>query len=131
MGPDVLRRVRWGNIALAAAVVVALAAAIAWPRVAGSPPALPGDSAKPLVGADDRPAPPRPEKPAPRGKPVRSKPARKPHAHPHRHARKPRRASTPPPPPARRAPPPPPRVAATAPPRPKTTTAGGEFGFER
>ena len=131
MGPDVLRRVRWGNVALAAAVVAALAAAIAWPRVAGSPPALPGDSAKPLVGAEDTAAPPRPENPAPRVKPVRSKPARKPHAHPHKHASKPRRASTPPRP-ARRAPPPSPRVAATAPPRATASPpAGGEFGFER
>src|SRR4051794_28058982 len=49
MGPDVLRRVRWGNVALTAAVLAALAAAIAWPRLAPAPSKLPPDAAAPLV----------------------------------------------------------------------------------
>src|SRR3954468_1594031 len=79
MGPDVLRRVRWGNVALAAAVVAALVAAAAWPRLNGPPPALPGDSAKPLVRIDDGPVARRPAKPAPRLRPGRRReePARR------------------------------------------------------
>src|SRR5262245_40022566 len=63
MGRDVLRRVRWGNVALAAAVVAALATVIAWPRLAPAPPGLPGDSAQPVVGVDDAPGPGSPPKP--------------------------------------------------------------------
>src|SRR3954463_2728389 len=54
MGRDVLRRVRWGNVALAAAVVAALVAVVAWPRLTAPAPALPGDSAQPLVRGEDR-----------------------------------------------------------------------------
>src|SRR3954454_18968098 len=108
MGPDVLRRVRWGNVALAAAVAAALVAVVAWPRLTASPTALPSDSATPLVRKDDRPA--RPAKPAPRVKTVREKPPRRRRAgtrgarthHPpkrrvrtRRHARAPHRPATP------------------------------------
>src|SRR4051812_6167869 len=54
MGRDVLRRVRWGNVALAAAVVAALVAVVAWPRLTAPAPALPGDAAQPLVRGEDR-----------------------------------------------------------------------------
>src|SRR3954451_18837888 len=49
MGPDVLRRVRWGNVALTAAVLAALADVIAWPRLAPAPSRLPSDTAQPVV----------------------------------------------------------------------------------
>jgi hypothetical protein len=49
MRRDVLRRVRWGNVALAATVIAVLAAVVAWPRLASAPPALPPDTARPLV----------------------------------------------------------------------------------
>jgi hypothetical protein len=54
MRRDVLRRVRWGNVALAATVITILAAVVAWPRLAPAPPALPPDTARPLVS--DEPA---------------------------------------------------------------------------
>src|SRR3954471_12747835 len=85
MGPDVLRRVRWGNVALATAAAAALVAVVAWSRLTAPPPALPSDSATPLVRTDDRPA--RPAKPAPRVKTVRDKP-------PPRHRARTRRART-------------------------------------
>jgi len=130
MGRDVLRRVRWGNVALAAAVAAALVVAVAWPRIARSPPALPRDTATPLVNE----APRQGRTPAPAVRPVRErrKPARPPRRSSHRprkHRAKPRRAMSPPPPPVRA--PRPPRAAGTAaPPRPPSSGAG-EFGFER
>jgi hypothetical protein len=55
MRTDVLRRVRWGNVALAAAVAAVLATVVGWPRLAPSPPALPPDAARPLMsGAPER-----------------------------------------------------------------------------
>src|SRR3954471_23395234 len=139
MGPDVLRRVRWGNVALAAAAAAALVAVVAWPRLTVPPPALPSDSATPLVRKDTRPAPARPAKPAPRVKTVAERPPRRHRArtrrarrrHPakrrarmRRHARAPHRAATPAPPKV-----PAPVIATTPPPR--ATGTGGEFGFER
>jgi hypothetical protein len=151
MGPEVLRRVRWGNVALAAAVIAALAVAIAWPRLAPGPSRLPPDAAAPLVGTGVAPpedeargrgeAAPGTERSGaePRGgaadgkrtaKPGRNGAGRKsrgtsrrgkPRAH--RGGERRRKPRTQPP----RHATPPPRVVATAPPN----SAGGEFGFER
>jgi hypothetical protein len=49
MGSDVLRRVRWGNVARAVGVVVVVAAVVAWPRLTPPQPAVPGPEARPLV----------------------------------------------------------------------------------
>jgi len=141
MGRDVLRRVRWGNVALAAAVAAALVLAVAWPRIAGSPPPLPRDAATPLVDE----APRHGRAPAPAARPVREgrKPARPPRRSPRRprkHRAKPRPAAKPrsaakprpavSPLPAARAPRPP-RVTGTATPRRRPSSGAGEFGFER
>jgi hypothetical protein len=66
MGSDVLRRVRWGNVARAVGVVVVVAAVVAWPRLTPPQPMVPGPEARPLVtdppqGADPRPDLGRPE----------------------------------------------------------------------
>jgi len=42
-------RVRWGNVGRAAVVVGVLALAVAWPRLAPEPPALPSDEGIPLA----------------------------------------------------------------------------------
>jgi len=49
MRRDVLRRVRWANVSLAGAVLVALTTIVVWPLVSASPPTLPPDTARPLV----------------------------------------------------------------------------------
>jgi hypothetical protein len=49
MRRDVLGRVRWGNVALVATVLAALAVVVAWPRLAPAPPSLPPDTPRPLV----------------------------------------------------------------------------------
>jgi hypothetical protein len=49
MGSDVLRRVRWGNVARAVGVVVVVAAVVAWPRLTPPQPMVPGPEARPLV----------------------------------------------------------------------------------
>src|SRR3954454_64712 len=67
MGPDVLRRVRWGNVALTAAVLAALAAVSAWPRLAPAPSRLPSDTAQPVVEEATQ----RQAAPAPRAQPAR------------------------------------------------------------
>jgi len=65
MQRDLLRRVRWGNVGRAVAVVAAVAAIVAWPRLEPAPPRLPPDRATPLVVA----SPPPPETPpAPAGR---------------------------------------------------------------
>ena len=55
MGSDLLRRVRWGNVGLACAVLAALATVVAWPALTTTTPALPSDTARPLIasGPDD------------------------------------------------------------------------------
>src|SRR3954468_6983299 len=149
MGRDVLRRVRWGNVALAAAVVAALVAVVAWPRLTAPAPALPGDAAQPLVRGEDRrgervrgKSPPQPRarprgarqrkettkrraatrKHAPKRKAPTRKHAPKRKASPRKHARKPHRPAGHAPPPAR---PPAPRIIVTA---PTPLGAGREFG---
>jgi hypothetical protein len=49
MGPDLLRRVRWGNVALACAGLAALTVVVVWPLLATEPPRLPPDVGRPLV----------------------------------------------------------------------------------
>src|SRR3954452_5770178 len=156
MGRDVLRRVRWGNVALAAAVVAALVAVVAWPRLTAPAPALPGDAAQPLVRGEDRrgervrgESPPkararargarghgparsaRQRKHTPKRRAATRKHAPKRKAPTRKHARKPHRPAGHAPPPPR---PPAPRIIVTAPtptPTPAPPGAGREFGFER
>jgi hypothetical protein len=49
MGHDILRRVRWGNVARAGMAVAVLAAVVAWPRLAPRDPALPPPDAAPVA----------------------------------------------------------------------------------
>src|SRR3954465_296949 len=49
MRRDVLRRVRWGNVALACTVLIALVPLVDWPLVSSSAPDLPPDTPRPLV----------------------------------------------------------------------------------
>jgi hypothetical protein len=55
MRRDVLRRVRWANVALACAVVAALVMIVVWPLVVDSTPALPPDAPRPLVAPESSP----------------------------------------------------------------------------
>src|SRR3954470_807485 len=52
MRHDVLRRVRWANVSLACAVLIALATLVIWPLLSPAPPALPPDPPRPLVGGE-------------------------------------------------------------------------------
>jgi hypothetical protein len=49
MRRDVLRRVRWANVALTAAVLLALTTLVVWPLLSPSTPTLPPDTSRPLV----------------------------------------------------------------------------------
>ncbi len=55
VGHDFVRRVRWGNVALACVVAVALAGVVVWPLVTSDPPALPPDASRPLIVAEPPP----------------------------------------------------------------------------
>jgi hypothetical protein len=142
MGLDVLRRIRWGNVALAVAVAAALFAVLAWPRLAPAPPGLPPDAAAPLVGseaapredAESRGASAEPRRRAkPRGTVARRAGAgRKRASTPRREKRRParptpRRTKRRHAAPAPLAPRPPPAPVAA----PRRPNAGSEFGFER
>src|SRR5689334_25321359 len=50
---EVLRRVRWGNVARAAGVLALVGAVVAWPRLDAPEPRLPGDEVAPLVSPGD------------------------------------------------------------------------------
>src|SRR5688500_10375276 len=50
MGPDLLRRIRWGNVGRLAGALAVAAAVAAWPRLAPPQPALPDEVARPLDG---------------------------------------------------------------------------------
>jgi hypothetical protein len=65
-------RLRWDNIARAAAVVAVIALVVAWPHLKGAPPSLPPAAAKP-VSIEDPALPTAPEEPAPEPRP-RAKP---------------------------------------------------------
>jgi len=56
MGSDVLRRVRWANVALACAVLAALVGVVVWPLVTTTAPSLPPDVPRPLVTGEPAPA---------------------------------------------------------------------------
>src|SRR3954447_22706564 len=47
---DVLRRLRWGNVGRAAVLAGVLAFVVAWPRISGEAPEVPGAAAVPLGG---------------------------------------------------------------------------------
>jgi len=51
MGSDLLRRVRWSNVARVAAAVTVVAAIVAWPRLGPPRPRVPAPGARPLVVA--------------------------------------------------------------------------------
>ncbi|HET9738893.1 MAG TPA: hypothetical protein VFP78_12320 [Solirubrobacteraceae bacterium] len=50
MGPELLRRIRWGNVGKLAGALAVIAAVAAWPLLAPPEPALPGDAPRPLDG---------------------------------------------------------------------------------
>lgn len=53
MESDLLHRIRWANVARAAAVLVAVALVVAWPHLEGEPPALPPAAAEPVSAPPD------------------------------------------------------------------------------
>src|SRR5512143_3630655 len=59
-------RVRWGNVAAGAALVLALLLAIAWLHASGAPPRLPPPVVPPPIAAPAAAAPRVPFEPAPR-----------------------------------------------------------------
>ena len=78
-------RLRWDNIARAAAVLAVVALVVAWPRIKGAPPALPPAGATPVTV--EEPAPGTVPQEPPAAPPVRHR--RK--AHPRRRATRPRK----------------------------------------
>src|SRR3954451_12689487 len=80
-------RLRWDNIARAAAVLAVIALVVAWPHLKGAPPTLPPAAATPVT-VEDPALPAAPERrvaePAPPSRPPQPRPRRKRHrAHPH------------------------------------------------
>lgn len=55
MGSELLRRVRWRNIARVVAAVGVVAVVVAWPRLAPAPPQLPDPVARPFLTAPATP----------------------------------------------------------------------------
>jgi hypothetical protein len=140
--PDLslLRRVRWGNVALAGAVVAVGALLVFWPRLRAATPALPPAAPRPVGVVRASPASPpefgvesaarrrAPAKAAPaKTAPAPSRPAHKPHRRRarHRHRRHHPKPTAPPSPPA---------VPVSAPPAPAPAarrppaSVGSEFG---
>jgi pyruvate dehydrogenase E2 component (dihydrolipoyllysine-residue acetyltransferase) len=78
-------RLRWDNIARAAAVVAVIALVVAWPHLKGAPPSLPPAAAQP-VSIEDPALPAAPEEPAPEPRP-RPKPRHRRAAPRHRASR--------------------------------------------
>jgi hypothetical protein len=110
-------RLRWDNIARAAAVLAVAALVVAWPHLKGAPPALPPAAATPVSVEDPALSAP-PQQPAVEPAPIarrpkpRPKPERGPkHKHSHHRARRARAAAPP-----RAAPAPPVSAAPVAPP---------------
>jgi hypothetical protein len=87
-------RLRWDNIARAAAVVAVIALVVAWPRLKGAPPSLPPAAAKP-VSIEDPALPAAPEQPAPAPKPRRRAKPQHRRAKPQHRRAKPRSAPAP------------------------------------
>src|SRR4051794_27437830 len=71
MARDVLRRVRWGNVAIALGTLICLGAVVGWPRLSPPGPQLPADTARPVV----TPAPGRAEPTGTRARRTRGKAA--------------------------------------------------------
>src|SRR3954469_25730359 len=69
MRHDLIRRVRWGNVALAGAALLAVVCVVAWPLLSTPAPGLPPDAARPLVSAAPPPAPAASAKPGAEGTP--------------------------------------------------------------
>ena len=55
MGRNLIRRIRWGNVALAAAGTAAIVFGIVWAFSATPPPVLPGDAPRPLLAQEPIP----------------------------------------------------------------------------
>lgn len=53
MRSDLLNRVRWANLARAAAVLVIVAAVVLWPRLGPPEPALPADAPEPVASVPE------------------------------------------------------------------------------
>jgi hypothetical protein len=130
---DLLHRIRWGNVARAAALVAAVALVVAWPRLRSDPPPLPPqprveDARAAAPSGDefglDRPVEERvpPEEPR-AGRESDAPPAKRRRAAPKRRRKRPSESpiAPPPAPPANPAPP----ARRWTPPPP-----AGEFGFE-
>jgi hypothetical protein len=89
MGPDLLRRIRWGNVGRLAGAVAVIGAVAAWPLLAPPKPALPGEAARPLDGLASPTATPPAELLVPRPPRAVRRPrgrARRPHARKKREA---------------------------------------------
>src|SRR5688572_27242345 len=55
MGRNLIRRIRWGNVALAVAGTAAIVFGIVWAFSATPPPVLPGDAPRPLLAQEPIP----------------------------------------------------------------------------
>ncbi|MDA0170723.1 hypothetical protein OJ998_16600 [Solirubrobacter taibaiensis] len=55
MGRNLIRRIRWGNLALAAAGTAAIVFGVLWAFSATTPPVLPGDEPRPLLAQEPIP----------------------------------------------------------------------------
>jgi hypothetical protein len=89
MGPDLLRRIRWGNVGRLAGAVAVIGAVAAWPLLAPPKPTLPGEAARPLDGLASPTATPPAELLVPRPPRAVRRPrsrARRPHARKKREA---------------------------------------------
>jgi hypothetical protein len=133
---DLLQRIRWANVARAAAVLLALALIFAWPHLRSSAPALPPAAATPLDASTEprttaiAAAPAKKKRVAkPRASTVKAKPAARKTRH-RKNAPKPRRravvAAAPAPAPAP-ASPSPARVAVAVAAAPPPEPPGAEF----
>ena len=129
---DLVRRVRWGNVVRAVAVLGAVGLVVLWPRLRAEGPVVPVRPAveEPRVVVKRRGGV---EPRAPRSEPRRSRPSAEKisETEVRRRPRPQRRAPVPRQPraPAPRAPVPG-QPSAPAPPPPAPPAAGGEFGFE-
>jgi hypothetical protein len=73
-----MHRLRWDNIARAAAVLAVVALVVAWSHLKGASPSLPPAAATPVSVEDPPPAPaPKPRAPEPKRRRVKHRPARR------------------------------------------------------
>jgi hypothetical protein len=66
---DLHRRIRWGNVARAAALVAVVVLVVAWPRLRSEPPAIPPPAVAEEPRPQDLPIPPAPEERAAEAEP--------------------------------------------------------------